>query len=152
MLSMPAAYPPDRSSTSPPDVEPDRRRPHVGPMASPFLEFDLNAEINSLHEERTWSTGRNARTLVKYESFRVVLTALRSGVRIAEHRTDGRISIHVVQGHLRLNAAGRAFDLRSGGLVSLDERESHDLEAIEDSAFLLTMAWPGRQDLTHTQM
>lgn len=155
MLSMPAPYPPDptdRSSAPPPKVEPDRRRPHAGPMASPFLEFDLNAEIDRLHAENTWSTGRNARTLVKYETFRVVLTALRSGVRIAEHRTEGRIAIHVVHGHLRLKAAGRAFDLRSGGLVSLDDSEPHDLEAIEDSAFLLTIAWPGRQDLSHTQM
>ena len=152
MLSMPARYPPDRPSTRPPDVEPDRRRPHAGPVVSPFLEFDLNAEIDRLHADSTWSTGRNARTLVRYESFRVVLTALRSGVRIAEHRTDGRISIQVVHGHLRLNAAGRSFDLRTGGLVSLDHSEPHDLEAIEDSAFLLTIAWPGRKDSTHTQM
>lgn len=152
MPSMPAPYPPDRPSTSPPAVEPDRRRPHSGPMAGPFLEFDLNAEIDRLHAENTWSTGRNARTLVKHDDFRLVLTTLRSGIRIAEHRTDGQTSIHVVRGHLRLNAVGRAFDLRSGGLVSLDHRESHDLEAIEDSAFLLTMAWPGRRDLTHTQM
>lgn len=152
MLSMPASYPPDRPSTPPPNADVDRRRPHTGPMASPFLEFDLKAEVDRLHAEHTWSTGRNARTLVKYETFRVVLTALRSGVRIAEHRTEGRISIQVVHGHLRLNAAGRTFDLRSGGLVSLDHSEPHDLEAIEDSAFLLTMAWPGRPELAHTQM
>jgi quercetin dioxygenase-like cupin family protein len=152
MLSMPAFYPPDLKSASPTHVDPDRQRPHAGPIASPFLEFDLKTEIDRLHAEPSWSTGRNARTLAKYETFRVVLTALRAGVRIAEHRTDGRISIHVVHGHLRLTAAGRVFDLRSGGLVSLDHSEPHDLEAIEDSAFLLTMAWPGRPDQTHTQM
>ena len=152
MLSMPASYPLDRPSAPSPNVEADRRPPHAGPMASPFVEFDVNAELERLHAEPAWSTGRNAHTLVKYETFRVVLTALRSGVRIAEHRTEGRISIHVVHGHLRLTAAGRTFDLRSGGLVSLDHSEPHDLEAIEDSAFLLTMAWPGRQDVAHTQM
>jgi quercetin dioxygenase-like cupin family protein len=151
-MSMPPPYAPDRPPVCLPDIEPDRRRSHPPPMASAFLEFDLNAEIERLRGEATWSTGRNARTLMKYEDFRVVLTVLRAGVRIAEHQTEGRISIHVVSGRLRLNAAGRTFDLRSGGLVSLDHREPHDLEAIDDSAFLLTMAWPGRPDLSRMQM
>ncbi len=150
--SMPPPYAPERVPAGPYETETDRRRSHPVPMASPFLEFDLGAEIERLHAETTWSTGRNARTLVKYEDFRVVLTALRSGIRIAEHETPGRISIHVVSGRVRLNAVGRTFDLRPGGLVSLDHREPHDLEAIEDSAFLLTMAWPGRQNRSHTEM
>ncbi len=150
--SMPPAYAPDRPPLCPADAEPDRRRPHAASMASPFLEFDLNAEIDRLHAETTWSTGRNARTLMKYEDLRVVLTTLRSGVRIAEHETPGRMSIHVVSGRVRLNAAGRTFDLRPGGLVSLDHRQAHDLEAIEDSAFLLTLAWSGQQERSHTLM
>ena len=122
-----------------------RRRPHAPPMASPFLEFDLTAEVDHLRRETTWNTtGRNARTLVKYHDFRVVLTALQAHVRIPEHRTDGRISIHMLSGHVRLNASGRTFDLQPGSLVALDEGSSHDLEALEESAFLLTIAWRGR--------
>src|SRR5579864_4097018 len=124
-------------------MEADHRRPHPPVMASPFLEFDLAAEVDRLHLE---NTGRNARTLVKYDDFRVVLTALRSGIRISEHKTDGRISIHMLSGHLRLNAVGRAFDLRPGRLVALDQGEPHDLEALEDSTFLLTIAWPRARD------
>ena len=54
------------------------RRPHAPPMAGPFMEFDLPAEIHRLHAETTWSTGHNARTLIKYDDFRVVLTALQA--------------------------------------------------------------------------
>jgi quercetin dioxygenase-like cupin family protein len=129
-----------------PPLAADHRRPHAPTMASPFLEFDLTAEVDRLHREGTWQTGRNARTLVKYDDFRVVLTAIRSGLRIAEHKTDGRISIHLLSGHLRLNAVGRAFDLRPGSLVALDQGEPHDLEALDDSTFLLTIAWPDRSD------
>jgi hypothetical protein len=68
------------------------RRPHAPPMASPFLEFDLTTEINQLQREATWNTGRNARTLMKYDDFRVVLTALKANMRIPEHKTEGRIS------------------------------------------------------------
>ena len=65
-------------------------------MASPFLEFDLTREVEQLHSEATWKTGRNARTLIKYDDFRVVLTALQANTRIPEHKTDGRISVHVL--------------------------------------------------------
>ena len=123
---------------------PAYRRPHAPPMASPFLEFDLTAEVQHLREETTWNTGRNARTIVKYDDFRVVLMALQANMRIGEHKTDGRISIHMLSGHIRLNASGRTFDLRPGSLVTLDQGSSHSMEAMEESAFLLTIAWPGR--------
>jgi len=124
--------------------QPAHRRPHAPPMASPFLEFDLAAEVKTLHGETTWNTGRNSRTLVKYDDFRVVLMALQPKARVREHKTDGRISVHMLSGHVRLNASGRTFDLRPGSLVALDEGSSHDIEAMEESAFLLTIAWPGR--------
>jgi quercetin dioxygenase-like cupin family protein len=57
--------------------------------------------------------------------------------------TEGRISIHMLSGHLRLNASGRTFDLRPGSLVALDQGNAHDIEALEESAFLLTIAWRG---------
>lgn len=120
------------------------RRPHAPSMASPFLEFDLAAEVRQLRDEPTWETGRNARTLMKYDDFRAVLMMLRAGMRISEHKTDGRISIHMLSGHARLNASGRTFDLRSGSLVALDAGTSHDIEALEESGFLLTIAWPGK--------
>lgn len=52
------------------------RRPHAPPTAAPFLEFDLVRELEQLHGEPERSSGQNARTLVKYADFRVVLTAL----------------------------------------------------------------------------
>ena len=120
------------------------RRPHTPPMADPFMEFDLSAEIHRLHAETTWNTGQNARTLIKYDDFRVVLIALAAEARMPEHKADGRISIHVLSGHIQLRASGRTFSLRSGGLLALDHAVSHDVHALEESALLLTIAWPGR--------
>ena len=93
------------------------RRPHTPPMADPFMEFDLSAEIHRLHAETTWNTGQNARTLIKYDDFRVVLIALAAEARMSEHKTDGRITIHVLSGHIQLRASGRTFNLRSGGCL-----------------------------------
>ena len=113
-------------------------------MADPFMEFDLPAEIHRLHAETSWNTGQNARTLIKYDNFRVVLIALAAEARMPEHKADGRISIHVLSGHIQLRAAGRTFSLRSGGLLALDRGVSHDVQALEESALLLTIAWSGR--------
>jgi len=112
-------------------------------MAEPLLEFDLPAEIDRLRAETTWKKGQNAKTLVKYDDFRVVLTALQAAARMPEHKTEGRISVHVLSGHIHIRAAGRTFSLRSGSLLTLDHGVPHDVEALEESAFLLTIAWPG---------
>ncbi len=120
------------------------RRPHAPPTAGPFMEFDLPAEIHRLHAETTWSTGHNARTLIKYDDFRVVLIALQAGARLPTHKTEGRISIHVLSGHVQVKAAERTFSLRPGSLLALDQGVPHDIQALEESAFLLTLAWPGR--------
>ena len=119
-------------------------RPHTSSMAEQIMEFDLPAEIHRLQAETTWSTGQNARTLIKYDDFRVVLTALQAKMRIPEHKADGRISVHVLTGHIRIRASGRTFSLRTGALLAIDQGVPHGVEALEESAFLLTIAWPGR--------
>lgn len=108
------------------------------------MEFDLEAEVHRLKAETTWSTGQNARTLIKYDDLRVVLMALAANARVPEHKADGRISVHVLSGHVQLRASGRTFSLRAGGLLALDRGVPHELRALEESAFLLTIAWPGR--------
>jgi len=108
------------------------------------MEFDLSAELHRLHAETTWTTGQNARTLFKYDDLRVVLIALAGEARMPAHKADGRISIHVLSGHIQLRASGRTFSLRSGGLLALDHGVSHDVHALEESALLLTIAWSGR--------
>jgi quercetin dioxygenase-like cupin family protein len=113
-------------------------------MANPFMEFDLPAETHRLLAETTWATGQNARTLVKYDDLRVVLIALAAEARMPEHKAEGRISLHVLSGHVQLRALGRTFNLRSGGLLALDQGVPHEVHALEQSTLLLTIAWPRR--------
>jgi len=113
-----------------------------GPLESPVLSFDLNAEIEQLRKEDAWQGGRNSKTLVKHSDFRVVLTVLKSSARLHEHRAAGRISVQTVAGHIRMHVEGKVLDLPAGHLLALERAIPHDVEAIEDSAFLLTIAWP----------
>jgi quercetin dioxygenase-like cupin family protein len=111
-------------------------------MAAPYLEFDVASELQQLHREAGWQSGQNAKTLVKYDGLRIVLIALKAGSRIPEHHTEGQISIQTVVGHIQVRAQGRTFELRSGGLLALDQGLPHDVDAVEESAFLLTIAPP----------
>ncbi len=114
------------------------------PTGSPFLSFNLAAELERLHTENyPWQAGRNAKILVKYPNLRIVLIGLRAGAHLAEHHAAGSISIQVVSGHVLARAAGKVFDLHEGQLLSLEVQVPHDVEAIGDSAVLVTIAWLG---------
>ena len=125
--------------------EQPHRRPHPTPMAAPYLEFDIASELEQLRREPAWQSGQNAKTLVKFDDLRIVLMSLQARSRIPGHQTEGRISIHAVAGHIQVRAQGRTFALPSGRLLALDRGLPHDVEALEDSAVLLTIAWPGRK-------
>lgn len=124
--------------------DPQHRRPHPQTMAAPFLEFDLTREIDQLQREPRPASGQNAKTLAKHDDFRIVLITLEAQARIPDHRAEGRISVHTVRGHIRMRALERTFDLPAGSLLVLDQGLPHDVEALEDSAVLITIAWPGR--------
>ncbi len=116
-------------------------------MAAPVLAFDLPREVAQLHAQTAWHHGdRNAKTLVKGPDFRIVLIALRAGSRMEEHQAAGRISVQTLAGHLRLQIAGTSVDLPEGRLASLEPAMPHAVEAVEESAFLLTMAWQGANE------
>ncbi len=124
----------------------ENKRPHPQSMDAPYLEFNIARELPQLHLEPGWQSGQNAKTLVKYDGLRIVLIALQAGSGIPEHHTEGQISIQTIVGHIQVRADGRSFELRPGGLLALEQGLPHDVEALEESAFLLTIAWPGGKD------
>lgn len=113
-----------------------------GPLGDAMLAFDLGAEVKRLREENSWQGGRNSKTLAKNEDCRIVLTVLQSGALLHEHRTSGRISVQTVAGHIHMHVGDKTFDLPTGHLLSLGRAVPHDVRALEDSAFLLTLVWP----------
>ncbi|HXU14833.1 MAG TPA: hypothetical protein VN708_06860, partial [Terriglobales bacterium] len=58
-----------------------------------------------------------------------------------QHRAEGRISIQQLKGRLRIHLADRKLDVSAGHLLALDCGVLHDLEAIEESALLLSISW-----------
>lgn len=116
-----------------------------GTLNQPILQFDLVKELDQLHRDESWlhPTGRSSKTLVKHADLRIVLIAMKANTRMHEHKTAGRISVQSIHGHIRLHLPDRVVDLPAGRLLALDQCVPHDVEALSDSAFLLTLSWPG---------
>jgi len=112
-------------------------------VMEPVMAFGLAAEIERLRGEHEWADGdRNSVTLAKEVDFRVLLSVLRGGARLSEDDGDARVSIHVIDGVVRLDAAGTQPQLTAGALAVIDAGRRWQLTATGDSAVLLTFAWP----------
>jgi quercetin dioxygenase-like cupin family protein len=113
-------------------------------LTGPALRFDLAAELEGLRGEPAWARfDRNAKTLAKDGGVRVVLTTLKRGATLDEHRVSAPVVVQTLQGHLRLHLAepdAGALDLPAGHLALLQPGIGHRVEALEESALLLTVA------------
>ncbi|MBZ5694306.1 MAG: hypothetical protein LAN36_02985 [Acidobacteriia bacterium] len=115
-----------------------------GTLTRPLLQFDLTGELDQLHQDESWlqATGRSSKTLVKHPDLRIVLIAMKANSRMHEHTATARISVQALSGHIQVHLPEQVVDLPVGHLLALDQCVPHDVEAIEDSAFLLTVSWP----------
>lgn len=107
--------------------------------------FELSAIEAEMRGEEAYRTdGHTARTLVREEDLRIVLVVVKAGVRIPEHRANDTVSIHALSGEVRLKLPDKVVELPAGRLVALGRGLRHDVEAIADSAFLLTLGWQAK--------
>jgi quercetin dioxygenase-like cupin family protein len=116
-----------------------------GPLTTTVHSVSLPDAITAIEQEPAWPDGtveRLAHTLSKDGPLRVVLTRLRAGARLHEHRADGPIVVQCVRGSMRFTAAGEPIELTEGQIVMLGARVPHGVEAIDECAFLLTLAQP----------
>ena len=118
-----------------------QRPPHE--LSSPVTVLDLSQEAATLRREPAWQqSDRNAKTFVKEADLRVVLTVLKQGGIVKEHRAPGTAVVQALSGRIRLRIADQTVDLSSGQIVVLEQNLPHDVEALEESAFAITIAWP----------
>ncbi len=116
-------------------------------LSGEMAHFDLAREIEDSARQKPWQSGLYAKTLFKRDDFRTVLITMERDARMKEHHADGTISVLVLQGAVRVNAQGQSHELKTHGLFTLAPSIKHDVEAIEDAAFLLTISWPSGEKL-----
>jgi quercetin dioxygenase-like cupin family protein len=115
-------------------------------LDAPVARLELAREADELRRGESWSThGHNGKTLVKRPDLRVVLISFKAGASLGEHHAPGPIILQTLSGHLRLKLHGQVVEAPAGCLLTLERSIPHDVEALQDSVLLLTLAWPGEQ-------
>jgi quercetin dioxygenase-like cupin family protein len=90
---------------------------------------------------REASSGRSAHTVYggHEHTLRQTLIALVAGRRLDEHENPGEATVHVLHGRVLLSSGEVAWEGSAGDLIIVPDAR-HALEALEDSAVLLTVA------------
>lgn len=70
---------------------------------------------------------------------RQTVIGLRQGTQLAEHENPGEATVQVLRGRVRMAAGETSWEARSGDLLVVPDAR-HSLEALEESAILLTVA------------
>lgn len=120
------------------------------------IVFDLaSIEREMRHEEAYVRDGHAARTLAREHDLRVVLIVMKAGSRIDKHIANETVSIQPLTGRLRLQLPrlarqheDRIVEIATGNLLVLDRGLEHDVEAADDSAFLLSFGWNSKASAT----
>jgi quercetin dioxygenase-like cupin family protein len=87
------------------------------------------------------SSGRSAETVYggHEHALRQTVLALTAGSSLDEHESPGEATVQVLRGRVRLTAGQLAWEGRAGDLLVVPEAR-HALQAVEDSAVLLTVS------------
>jgi len=108
------------------------------------LKFVLGEEQKELaNDVADTSAGRTAKTLAKSDTLRVTLVYLRAGNTVNPGASAGAASLQVLSGRLAIegDATPAAAQVGVGELVIFSENLREPIRALDDSAFLVTIAW-----------
>jgi quercetin dioxygenase-like cupin family protein len=95
-------------------------------------------------------SGRRSEILLKTPTLRVILVTMRAGTALHEHTAPGPITVQPLAGRFTLLLEDGELDLSPGTLAALDGGVRHAVQAVEDGAFLLTIAWrPDAPEMAH---
>lgn len=128
---------------------PEKKRPAVlkdRQLKAKVLEFGLHEEMLPLLKRvKGNKSKRTAKTLVKEGPLRILVIALDAGGTLEEHAVDGPFSVQCLMGDVTVRLGSDRHRLRSGDLLVLDAGVSHDAEAKEASALLITITKPNSE-------
>lgn len=111
------------------------------PITAPLLHLRLAEHLDRLKQEETWRTnGRNAITLTKEPTLRLVLMLLGKGTRMPEHQTAGPLTLQVLSGLVAFRVGDCTAEVGMGEVIVLESAIGHEIEALDESACLLTLA------------
>lgn len=93
-----------------------------------------------LDQARTDLQRKASRLVIHGPKQRAVLMAILAGGGLSEHASPPAATLHVLRGQIRLYAGNSAQWFVGAGQVVAIPPQRHAVDALEDSAFLLTVA------------
>jgi quercetin dioxygenase-like cupin family protein len=128
-------------STSHTTTGTDRRPAHQ--LSGNGLKFRLRDEIDQLRQDLKSSSGkRSAKTLTKAGGLRATLVVMDANTSMNPESSKGGATLQVLEGRLHVQSRGQEHELGPGELMALDENLREPIRAVEQAAFLITVAWP----------
>ena len=112
-------------------------------LVAPLLGFKLADEAVRLRAESAYIDGdRNARTLVKAGSFRLVLLAFRTGASFDENDQRGTLALQVLEGRLAVRVGGDGMEIAAGEVAVVPADNPWTALALIDGLLLIHLSWP----------
>ena len=119
----------------------EHNRQALRPAAGGMVTIKIADEIARLKDAAEWTSGdRHAVSLVKDDALNILLMMLKNGSHLHEHSTKGPITVQVVSGSIRFSGGSDQRIISAGEIVALDRGIPHGLEALDESALILTTA------------
>ena len=109
-------------------------------LAAEHPQIDLHAARAELEQLAGPTQDRRGETPVRQGGLSVVLAHLRRGLAVQEHSAPGAVTLQVLRGRVRVKLGEGTLDAGAETLVAFDARVRHAVEAVDDSALLLTLA------------
>jgi nucleotide-binding universal stress UspA family protein/quercetin dioxygenase-like cupin family protein len=114
-------------------------------QAAPDTEVEATANPGDKIDARPLGAAlatAHTRTLVRTSSVEVVRLIVRAGQEVPQHKANGELIVHCLEGRVTLTALGKTQTLEAGELLDLPAGEPHALNGIEDASLLLAVVAP----------
>jgi quercetin dioxygenase-like cupin family protein len=121
--------------------QPDRLRQHSTERFEPTQHLlDLGkATAKLLAEPKSGDRAQRQQTLYRHGPVTVALFIFDRGARMPQHVAEGVVTVHVLEGRLKMSAEGQTHEMTAGQILVLAPGVRHDVFAEEPTRMLLTV-------------
>ena len=106
-----------------------------------LARVNIQERIEQLKEENAWAKNdRNSITIFKTDRISIVLIAMHKGATINPHISEGVMCLQMLSGKIKFATNQAAVELKKEEFVIIHKGIEHDIEALEENIFLLTIA------------
>lgn len=101
---------------------------------------DLNREWEEIRSSSEFADGKRVvKVLSQAGPIRLTLIGMRQGAKWEKHEAKGPVIVQIIHGRLLFHSGDQSNEAPAGNILFIDAATPHDVEALEDSCFLLTL-------------